>query len=249
MYQFNNKENTVTTDAQPQFTTRSDEFVQGGGLPLREFWGDLQDIIPDFAGDAKMIKLPFENVEVIETDPGVVWPHPIAEIECRAWFTQAGKARGFGAWFEMCSSSTNLGYPDIMSTKGLRLRMKGTMRAYEHKEMCTGPDDNMGVEEGQCLACGKEMETVEPHKQMRQAKEWRIAEVSGSGGSVDTAGEDDLLSILSEPKNTSEFAQAVLAHPGLRTTYGGPSLYDGNLLAGLVAAGKVKLEGDQYSVV
>ena len=238
------------TTVQPQFTTRADEFAQGAGLPLREFWGNLQDIVPQFGTDAKIVEMPFENVEVIETDPGVVWPHPIAQIDNRAFFTPAGKASGFGAWFEMCRSSEVLGYPDIMSLKSLRLRMKGTMRPYETKDDCTGPADNLGVEDGQCMACGKEMDLVEPHKQMRRTKEWRVVEVAGTGGGDGTTvGEDDLLALFDGPINASAFAQAVLASVALRAAYSGPELYDGSLLAGLLDQGKVSMEGDLYSRV
>ena len=43
------------TTPQPQFSTNISDFV-GGGLPLKNFWCTLQDIVPNFGSDQKFVE-------------------------------------------------------------------------------------------------------------------------------------------------------------------------------------------------
>jgi hypothetical protein len=215
---------------QPQFSTKADEFL-AAGLPLRDFWGVLSDIVPQFGGDRKYIQLPCTEVEVIETDPGVTWIHPVCQLELTAFFDNStGKPRQFGDWWNIVESGEILGFPDFANLKGKRLHFKSTMRQYESRT--SKNDDGTPV--------------------MVNAKNWQIVEVAGMGtGSTSNgiATINDLLQLLSDPKTQTEFTQAVISNQNLKDEYGGTDLFNGNLLSGLVGAGQVTMDGDKYQAV
>lgn len=245
----------MTQEVIPQFTTRAGDLVTAG-LPLREFIGTLADIIPQLGAQRKYAELPHTEVEVIEADPGVVWPHPIAQLDLTAFFDSAGRPRQFGPYSDFLTSVEALGYTDAMTLIGHQLHWKATMRPYESnrdRNPCTGNE----YEGGMCTTCGLNLESPRPHGQLAMGKDWTVVEVDGSGevsgGSIQSnglVGEEGLLAILASPKTATEFAQAVVADPGLKVQYGNQSLFDGHVLAGLVASGKVHMtDADHYQVV
>jgi hypothetical protein len=213
---------------QPQFSTKANEFLASSGLPLKEFWGTLSDIVPQFGGERKFIQLPCTDVEVIEADAGVTWIHPVCQVELTAFFDAAtGKPRQFGDWWNIVESAEVLGFPDFASLKGKKLHFKSSLRQYESRTL----------------------KNEDGTPTMMNAKVWQIVEVAGMEVSNGTGTIDDLLKLLVEPKTQIEFTQAVVNNDKLKNEYGGTDLFNGNLLGGLVTSGQVDLKGDKYQIV
>ena len=125
-------------------------------------------------------------------------------------------------WAKLLESAEGLGFKDLMELVGKRIHMVGAMEKWENKTKQTS---------GQNLV-------------------WKIVGVEGAATAANGAGAVDELAEmvkLADGKTAGEFANAALQHPIGRRYQ--KDIFDGKLLPGLVASGKLTLKDDKYQAV
>lgn len=228
------KEEEVTT-GELSFTTRRADLTKSG-TPLREFKGVLHSIVPKQetrGGQIQTIgELNFTDVEVVKSE--TPYPHPTATLGIR--YSQRERS----TWGLLLLSLDKFGVQDLNDLRGKKLLMK----SYE-KDWSQGRE-RLSSRQTQARTPATDAPPDEPMVGLV----WEVAGVDGVAAGQSAAAAPDPQRIALEllhGKTASEFAQAALENPVLRTK--SSDIISGAMLTGLVASGLAKLEGDRYAVV
>lgn len=190
--------------------------LETSGSPLRAFKGVLVNITPHQAQNRTVVDLDFAQVVVTELVPGAVYDYPIAQLNLR----YSRKERS--GWGKLLKSLEKVGVADLENLKGQLVSMKAHVETY-------GKD-----EEGNDI----------------QGLVWEVIALAGGAAAPaapagnTTADPVTLAVSLAHGKTSAEFAEAALQNAVLRSS--ASAIYDGSMLSGLVASGRVVLEGDRY---
>ena len=162
--------------------------------------------------------------------PGSVVPYdfPIVSFNINYNLTRAGRPSERGAWGMFVTSVSELGFARARDLRGNRVLFEAD------------PDHEY-------RAAGLDREGIQQERIAGMV--WRAVAVAGqaAGGGAPTDTDAHFVGLLGEGMTQQDFAQAALRDPTGRANQQG--IINGSILTGLVASGKVKLEGDLYKPV
>lgn len=205
------------------------------GTPLRRFWGTVEEVTPRASEYQTMVEINSKDIEIIPypadhlTDankPGSVVPYdfPIASINIRYRLGRNGRPSEQGAWGLFLSSLHNAGVSRARELIGKRVLFESEPN---HVYRPAG-----GVD-----AEGNPQEAI-------TGMVWRLANDSSSASETPVDEVSHMVGLLGAGKTAQEFANVALQDTLGRQRQQG--IIDGSILAGLVATGRVILEGDTY---
>ena len=216
------------------FTTRADK-LEASGTPLRKFKGKLigsdessNKIFPiqretregQSGPPGYVVVLNFEDLDVLESV--TPWNYPVAQLTINYRLGRGGTAPSDrGGWGILLKSADDVGFPDLQDLVGKVVTMEAE------------PEHDYGTnrETGEAIT----------------AIVWRVVEVEG-GGAEQMTKEDEHSHILKmiDGKDRAGFSEAMLQDEvGRRFSN---EVFDGTLIASLLASGEVEQEGEVYRV-
>lgn len=207
--------------------------VEASGTPVRKFSGLFDSFVPRIGenNSGTRIELNFTDCNILKLAPGATYDLPIVQLSLKYVTNQRGRVSDRSNWGRLLKSCEQLGCPDIKEL----VKKRVTMEAVEE----TIPAVVANLE-------------ANPPVLARPASAyiwWRLADVEGGSKTQASQAVDSVEEALNllHGKTTAEFSQQALQNQTLRVVQA--SIFDGSLIAGLVAQGLAVLEGERYWVV
>lgn len=209
--------------AEVRFTTETGQ-VERSGTPLRDFWGELKEVVPQSepsrdGGEPRLsAMLRFVSVEVKKSV--TPYPFPVAELSLDVRMGRSGRVSDWCNYGRVLVSAEALGIKDLKLVYGKRIHMVATPRPVTRKNKETGEETTVTYQD------------------------WAVAELGGGGSTMSEAEKLEAIVALADGKSAGEFASAALADPKLASVH--DAVIAQTLLPGLVAVGRLTLDNGKF---